>query len=111
MLALIPNKLKPPIMNDDIFPEPAPTQARHCVTGISHTGKPCRLIDNTGTVAPAQLQRLLDDLIEQKAFGLKGLSGPGNTIALGHPQLGHIQLGGSLYRLIIRPYEARIEAF
>ena len=86
--------------------------AVHCVEGFSHTGKPCRLIDNTGTVEHAQLQALLDDLIAQKLFGLQALSGAGdNTLRLDQPRITHIQFGATLYRLLLFPHEARIEKF
>ncbi len=82
------------------------------IEGVTATGKPCRLVDNTGTVPHAELESLLAELIEQRRFGLSGRSSAGgSTIRLGEPDFTHIQLGDSLYRLILFPYEARIEVF
>ena len=82
------------------------------IEGVTHTGKPCRIVDNTGTVPRAELESLLADLIEQRRFGLSGRSAAGgSTIRIGEPDFTHIQLGESLYRLILLPYEARIEVF
>lgn len=80
--------------------------------GVAQNGRPCRVVDNTGTIAKAELQEFLDALIEQKRFGLSGLSAKGgNTITLGAPEFTHIQFGETLYRFILFPYEARLEAF
>ncbi len=94
------------------FSDMASPPAAHCVEGISHTGRPCRLMDNTGTVDRAQLQTLLDELIAQKLFGPQALSGAGdNTLRLDQPRITHIQFGDTLYRLLLFPHEARIEKF
>lgn len=80
--------------------------------GVAHNGRPCRVVDNTGRIDPAELKSLLDSLIEQKRFGLSGLSqAGGSTITLGEPEFTHIQFADQLYRLILLPYEARLEAF
>jgi hypothetical protein len=80
--------------------------------GTAHNGKPCRVVDNTGTLDRAELAALLEELIEARRFGLSGLSAKGgNTIRLGEPEFTHIQMGENLYRLILFPYEARLEAF
>ena len=82
------------------------------IEGVAHNGKPCRIIDNTGTVARAELEALLAELIEQRRFGLSGRSLAGSaSIRLGEPDFTHIQLGDELYRFILLPYEARIEVF
>ncbi|APZ44695.1 hypothetical protein BW247_11940 [Acidihalobacter ferrooxydans] len=82
------------------------------IEGIAHNGKPCRIVDNTGTVARAELESLLAELIEQRRFGLSGRSlAGGSSIRIGEPEFTHIQLGDDLYRFILLPYEARIEAF
>lgn len=82
------------------------------IEGITLTGKPCRIVDNTGSVDHGELQETLDRLIEQKQFGLGGLSAKGgNTISLETPASSHIQFGATLYRILLFPYEARIEKF
>ncbi|ACL73840.1 hypothetical protein [Thioalkalivibrio sulfidiphilus] len=82
------------------------------VEGTAHNGKPCRVVDNTGTLDRGDLAALLDELIEARRFGLSGLSATGgSTIRLGEPEFTHIQMGENLYRLILFPYEARLEAF
>lgn len=80
--------------------------------GIAHNGKPCRLVDNTGSVARAELEALFAALIREKQFGLQGLSGDGgNAIKIGAARFSHVQLGTALYRLLLFPYEARIEKY
>jgi len=82
------------------------------IEGQAHNGRPCRVVDNTGTLDRAELQALLDELIEARRFGLSGMSATGgNTIRLGAPEFTHIQMGEGIYRLILFPYEARLEAF
>lgn len=82
------------------------------VEGRTHNGKECRVVDNTGTVPRAELEAFLDALVENQRFGLGGISATGgNTIKLGEPELAHVQFGETLYRLILMPYEARIERF
>ena len=82
------------------------------IEGVAHNGKPCRIVDNTGEIDRGELQALLDDLIENKQFGLAGRSlAGGNTITLGAPDFTHMQFGDDLYRFILLPYEARIETF
>lgn len=80
------------------------------VEGIAHNGKPCRLVDNTGTVSREELEALLKDLISNKEFGLKGVS-QGETLTMGGTRFTHVQVGDSLYRLLLFPYEARLEKF
>lgn len=80
--------------------------------GVAHNGKPCRIVDNTGRVPREELRSLFDELIAQRRFGLSGRSAAGGTtIRLGAPEFTHVQLGGELYRLILFPYEARIDVF
>jgi hypothetical protein len=82
------------------------------IVGTAHNGKTCRLVDRTGRIDPAALQALLATLIEQKRFGLSGRSAPGgDTIRLGAPEYGHIQIDEQLYRMTLRPYEAVLEGF
>ncbi len=82
------------------------------VEGVAHNGKRCRVIDNTGSIARAELQGLLAQLIEQRRFGVSGLSAAGsNSIRVGAPDFTHIQIAERLYRLILLPYEARLEEF
>lgn len=86
--------------------------AARVLEGTTHTGKPCRIVDNTASVDPDELAALLDDLIRERRFGLWGVStGAQATISLEGPVGTHVQLGGRLYRLVLFPYEARIEAF
>jgi hypothetical protein len=88
------------------------TASERSLEGIAHNGKPCRLVDGTGAVPPEELRALLDDLIRERRFGISGLSAAGsNAIRLGAPEFTHIQIAGELYRLIVLPYEARIEPF
>jgi hypothetical protein len=82
------------------------------VDGIAHNGKPCRIVDNTGTVPRAELEAMLNQLIEERRFGLSGMSMAGsNAIRLGAPEFTHVQIGTELYRFILLPYEAWIDAF
>lgn len=82
------------------------------VEGVAHNGKPCRLIDNTGTVAIEELQSLLNELIAGRHFGLRARSALGSqTIRLGDPEFTHLQLGEQMYRLLVFSYEAHLEAF
>lgn len=91
-------------------PEPAPSAT--IIEGTAHNGKPCRVVDNTGTIPRAELEQLLADLIEQKRFGLNALSATGSSaIKLGEPQFTHLQMGEELYRFLLFPYEARLEEF
>ena len=76
------------------------------------SGKPCRIVDSTASVDQQELKALLDELIAQRRFGLFSVSSAGSdTISLGEPQFAHVQLQDEIYRLILTPKEARIEAF
>ena len=69
-------------------------------------------MDRTGRIDRPALQELLATLIEQKRFGLRARSAPGgDTIRLGAPEYGHIQIDEELYRMTLRPYEAVLEGF
>jgi hypothetical protein len=93
-------------------PVPPLSEKAVVIEGQAHNGRSCRLVDNTGTVARDVLEGLLSDLIESRRFGLSGLSAGGSgTIRLGAPEFTHIQLGDHVYRLILLPYEARLEVF
>jgi hypothetical protein len=82
------------------------------IEGVAHNGKPCRIIDNTGSVDPRELKEVLDALIAAKRFGLGGMSAKGgNTINLSEPAVSPVQFGDALYRLLLFPYEARVEPF
>lgn len=82
------------------------------VDGMTKRGKRCRLVDITTSVDRAELVGLLNDLIEQDCFGIRGMSAAGdNAVTLGAPSFTHVQLGGRLYRLLLLPYEARLERF
>ncbi len=84
----------------------------HAVEGRTHTGRTCRIVDNTGEVDRAELAALLEDLVRARRFGLLGMSaGADARIPLAAPVGSHVQIGGRLYRLLLFPYEARIERF
>jgi hypothetical protein len=91
---------------------PPLTEHARTVTGTAHNGRTCRVVDNTGEVPEAELNALLERLIDERRFGLSGLSSAGSAVVrIGEPVFTHIQIGESLYRLIVASYEARIEAF
>jgi len=100
---------------DDNAPSPTPGEISADATiieGVAHNGKPCRVVDNTASVDPAELRELLEDLIRERRFGLQGLSVAGSDrIAIDQPIATHIQLGSDIYRILMFPYEARIEYF
>lgn len=82
------------------------------INGHTHNGRPCRLIDNTCSVTKEDLEAILAGLIAERRFGIAALSAHGgHTLALGRPNATHIQCGDTLYRLLLFPYEARIEPF
>jgi len=78
---------------------------------LTHTGHACQLTDVTGSISSVELSKLLNDLIATKAFGLSAMSTDSATIKLDAPKLAHIQIGDELYRLLLFPYEGRIEKF
>jgi hypothetical protein len=81
--------------------------------GRTRRGRTCELIDNSGAgLAEADLRKILDALIAQDRFGLT-LTSPagGSTLNLDQSDAGHIQIGGRLFRLLVRRYTARIEPF
>ncbi len=91
-------------------PEPGPHAT--VIEATAHNGKPCRIVDNTGRVPRAELEHLLESLIAERRFGLNALSASGSSaIRLGEPQFTHLQVGDELYRFLLFPYEARLEAF
>ncbi len=82
------------------------------VRGLALNGKACRLTDNTASVPDEELRGLLAGLVREGRFGLSGRSISGGcTIMLDQPQLGHVQIDGQLYRLIVHRYEAWLEPF
>lgn len=106
---------EPPEFVDANTPSPAPGDIRPDATiieGVAHNGKPCRIVDNTASVDAHELHQLLEVLIRERRFGLHGLSvAGGNHIAIDRPIGTHIQLGRDIYRILMFPYEARIEPF
>lgn len=91
---------------------PPPGPDATIIESVAHNGKPCRIVDNTGTIDRSELERLLADLIEARHFGLRAMSAQGdNAIKLGEPQFTHMQFGDRIYRMLLFPYEARLEAF
>lgn len=105
-------------MNDFIDPNaacPGPDSIRPdaiIVEGRTLSGRPCRIIDNTCSIQRADLVEVLEGLISERRFGVAALSPHGGTVlAIGRPNSTHIQFGDTLYRLLLFPYEARIETF
>lgn len=83
------------------------------VSGVTRRGKRCELIDNTGAHLPgAELEAILAGLIENEVFGFHPVSAGGaDSIRLERREGGHIQVGSTLYRLIVYRYQARLEPF
>ncbi|MHB8415350.1 MAG: hypothetical protein ACYDB1_08220 [Acidiferrobacteraceae bacterium] len=82
------------------------------IEAVAHNGHRCRIVDNTGTVDPKELRDVLETLVRDHRFGMSGLSAKGGTaIPIGRGEGTHIQFGSQLYRILLFPYEARIEAF
>ena len=81
------------------------------VEGVCENGKPCRIVDNTGTLSQSTLEELLQALIKERQFGFQAMSDSTGTVRLGEPRFSHVQLGETLYRLLLFPYEAIIETF
>ncbi len=105
-------------MSDYIDPTarcPGPESIRPDATiiaGRTHTGRPCRIIDNTCSIPREELAAVLEGLIAERRFGMAALSAHGgHTLAIGQPNATHIQFGDTLYRILLYPYEARIEPF
>jgi len=91
---------------------PPPGPGATIIESTAHNGKPCRIVDNTGTIDHAELEQLLADLISERHFGLRAMSATGsNAIRLGEPEFTHMQFGDRIYRMLLFPYEARLEAF
>jgi len=84
---------------------------KNMIKGTTLNGKPCKIIDATTTLSHDILQELLNDFIKKRSFGLSGYSQDGQTIKLNQARFSHIQIQNQLYRLILLPYEARIEKF
>lgn len=83
------------------------------VTGLTRRGKPCTLIDNTGAALPrSELEAILQALIDADRFGFSTMSAKGgSTLDLDRRESAHVQIGDTLYRLLLHRYEARIEPF
>lgn len=106
------------IMRASRSPEPPTTPPREIgpnatiIEGVAHNGRPCRIVDNTGTVDANELRVVLDTLIADRRFGMGGLSPKGGTtIPIGRGESTHIQFGDRLYRILLFAYEALIEVF
>lgn len=96
----------------DLSPDPFPISSQAVtVEGVTHNGKKCRIIDNTGTISTEELERLLSDLVQQKQFGVLAQTSGDGRLNLGGGRGGHIQVNGTLYRLVLYPYAAIIENF
>jgi len=85
--------------------------AIYIVSAQSPNGRDCKLKDMTQSIDRNELEQLMQDLLEQKLFGFNMLSSTDGVMNLDKPRLTHIQLGEELYRLLLFPYEARIETF
>ena len=79
--------------------------------GITHNNKECELFDNTCSLPQQELDKLLDELIKDKHFGINALSASDGIIYLDKPKLSHIQIKDDLYRLYLYRYHAIIENF
>ena len=105
-------------MKDYIDPQarcPGPESVRAdavIIEGRTQSGHACRIVDNTCSVARADLAEVLNALIAARRFGTAALSAHGgHTLVIGRPEATHVQFGETLYRLLLYPYEARIERF
>jgi hypothetical protein len=91
---------------------PPPGPDATIIESVAQNGRPCRIVDNTGTIERAELEQLLADLISEGHFGLRAMSAKGsNAIRLDEPEFTHMQFGDRMYRMLLFPYEARLEAF
>jgi len=83
------------------------------VTGVTRRGRACELLDNTGAgLAVEDLRDVLEALIAQDRFGLAMASAAGgSTLDLDRREVGHIQIGDRLFRLLLHRYSARLEPF
>jgi len=83
------------------------------VTGVTRRGKACELLDNTGAgLSIEALQEVLEALIAQDRFGMAMTSAAGgSTLDLARREVGHIQIGDDLFRLLLHRYTARLEPF
>jgi hypothetical protein len=96
----------------DVSQDPYPISSRAVtIEGVAHNGKKCRIIDNTGTITSHELERLLNDLIEQKQFGIWAQTSGSGRLVAGGGRGGHIQVNDTLYRLVLFSYDAIIENF
>ncbi|MCG5517243.1 MULTISPECIES: hypothetical protein [unclassified Ectothiorhodospira] len=97
---------------DDLSAFASAPEGSVVVESVTTAGKPCRIVDTTGTVRRDVLASLLEQLIAERRFGLSALSAAGSgVINLDEPQFAHVQLDEALYRLILLPDEARLELF
>lgn len=105
---------EPPFV-DPQLPPPSAGSVRAdavIVEGVTHTGRACRIVDNTASIERAALREVLEALIRERRFGVTALSATGGSvIPLDRPRSTHIQFGDTLYRILLFPYEARIERF
>lgn len=90
---------------------PPPGPDATIIESVAHNGRPCRIVDNTGSIDRAELEMLLAELIEERRFGLRGLSATvESAVRLGEPEFTQMQFGDRVYRMRLFPYEARLEA-
>ncbi|MDH5547654.1 MAG: hypothetical protein OEZ43_18910 [Gammaproteobacteria bacterium] len=94
-----------------VFPKSEYSPEAIIVEDKAQNGKTCRIVDNTGSIPVQELAQLLGQMIEDKQFGIKGLSDSQGNLRLREPRGGHIQINGRLYRMIINTYEAILDEF
>ncbi|MDH5258016.1 MAG: hypothetical protein OEX07_08400 [Gammaproteobacteria bacterium] len=87
------------------------SESANKVTSNLDNGKQCELYDNTGLIPDTELKELLDQLVQDRLFGINALSSSDGIIYLDKPKLSHIQINDDLYRLYLYRYHAIIENF
>ncbi|MFP4080122.1 MAG: hypothetical protein ACLFTM_05745 [Ectothiorhodospira sp.] len=89
-----------------------PRDGATVVESKTPSGRPCRLTDRTATLPREVLAGFLEELIAGGHMGFTAISAPSSgAIRLDEPRFTHVQLEGRLYRLLLRPGEARLERF
>lgn len=89
-----------------------PPYSEQAVVGVGRArrGRPCRVVDDAGTMDPGLPEALLADAVQARRFALSGMSASGpHALRLGAPELMYTRLGGEGCRLTMFPYEARQE--
>jgi len=81
------------------------------ISSITHNNKTCELFDNTASIPVSELTELLNQLVQDRHFGINALSSSDGIILINKPKLSHIQINNDLYRLYLYRYHAIIEHF